>query len=121
MALVWCQQGVRQQRIEEGAADFQPMIQKNGEIVLQVVSNLFRGTSEGGMEDCKRLGVGNGGVAGRSLFPAEGDSEDLCAKAIEGGCFDIKAEAVLLFQLPGEFETLGVGVGQGVGGFYVLD
>ena len=113
-------EGIREHGVEERAGDFDAVGVEDGEVVFEVVSDLFSGGFEDGL-DVLEEGFVEGEIPAFVGFPGEGDAEEFGGVAVEGGGLDIEAEGILPGEFGEEFFLEGGGVGEGVGVGDVLD
>ena len=71
MALVRMQKGVGDQGVEERPVDLDSMIEQNGQIVFQVMTNFLCGSGQDRAEDFQGFLVGESCVKSGAFFPAE--------------------------------------------------
>lgn len=129
MALLGLDERVSEHGVEEGAGDFEAVGEEDGEIELEIVTDLFDvGVGEEGAEFFEDGGGLFGGAGEKDelagvFFRGEGDADDTGVAGIEGGGFEVETEAALVLKavdeggavFGGEDEVVVVlGVGDGV-------
>jgi hypothetical protein len=129
MALLGLDERVGEHGVEEGTGDFEAVGEEDGEVELEIVTDFFDvGVGEEGAEFFEDGGGFFGGAREEDelagvYFSGESDANDAGVAGVEGGGFEVEAEAALVLEavdeggavFGGEDEVVVVlGVGDGV-------